>query len=853
MFNLKRFEKFHLKKFHPWFRSFKFLWLGVLSLTCFCLVFLTHLSVGHAQSEDAVETQEDAVIQQYSLPQSPAEAPVVRPQPVRPSAPAESRPSPPSQQRNNTAPAAQTTPSSQRSEPQSVPSEAQSSEGASDSTNPAETDGEQDAALSQYILQFNRAPIVGNALQMEGVLSEARVGFTRPNNWAIDSAKIQIRFRHSSALYAQRSNLTVRLNNQHLGSVPLNRSADEIGNVLFDAPAELLQDYNTIVMQVQQHTSADCTDPTDPTLWTEILPDSQVVMNYRPQPIALDLASYPVPFVNELGLDADQLTYVRPQSLDDVWLTAAARYQASAARLTNFRSIQIRLVEDLEEILAQERLIVIGTPANQPVLSELELPFAIENNAFLDGSGNALPDDVGIVMLTTAQDGTTPVLVMSGNDGKGVLKAVQAIVQPGDRQLLSGPAALISEVATVESPEARSWETFLPPEQRRFELADLTTADATPFQDVTVNGLPVPPGVSIPFKLLPDEELLKGSTFTLRYSYGPNADPRRSSVSISLDGQALGGERLTKADGGTGQLTVDIPPELATPESTLEVQFFTYPRTALSCGNIPDQPMWGTVHNNSHFKLNRGRVFQSPDLRLLQVGFPLAAPQDLSQAAFVMPRQSTDADLLTMLYASSRWGRLSHSDTLKLTAYAGDNLPLEARQGNSLIAVGTRDRLAIPEIWEGDSGFNLGEQFLRRQDQSAVQTLNDEMGVIQAQVSPWNADQIVLALTGQSETGLQGVQQVFARDYLYSQLSGDTVLVQKRAEGQVVSAQEAFRVTTLTENTPRQIDRRSLMGRIVATLQANWFLLPAGVVLLALLFYGLSQVYLNRLSQSREA
>jgi hypothetical protein len=36
----------------------------------------------------------------------------------------------------------------------------------------------------------------------------------------------------------------------------------------------------------------------------------------------------------------------------------------------------------------------------------------------------------------------------------------------------------------------------------------------------------------------------------------------------------------------------------------------------------------------------------------------------------------------------------------------------------------------------------------------------------------------------------------------------------------------------------------------VAFLQANWFLLPGGIVLLALMLYGVSQLYLNRLSRS---
>jgi hypothetical protein len=158
---------------------------------------------------------------------------------------------------------------------------------------------------------------------MQGILSQARLEFTRPRHWQVESAKVQIRFRQSPALYAERSNLTVRLNNSHLGSVPLDRPADDIGNLLFDVPANLIQDFNTLIIEVQQHTSADCTDPTDPTLWTEILPDSQVLLNYRPQAIALDLTNYPYPFLDRLGLEADRLTYLRPKTVDSVWLTAS--------------------------------------------------------------------------------------------------------------------------------------------------------------------------------------------------------------------------------------------------------------------------------------------------------------------------------------------------------------------------------------------------------------------------------------------------------------------------------------------------------------------------------------------------
>ncbi|NER80622.1 MAG: cellulose biosynthesis cyclic di-GMP-binding regulatory protein BcsB [Leptolyngbya sp. SIO1D8] len=834
------------------YRFLKRFWHWGLGIACICLILVTHLPQGQAQSNDAVESQEDAVIQQYSLPEPAPQAPVVQPRPqAAPERPA--TPAPRSSPRPQPEPSPQSQPEPAETEPSTTSEEDETPSETNSESSRENTGNEVSTPLSQYVLQFNRSPVVGNALQMEGILSDARLGFTRPRHWQVESAKVQIRFRHSPALYAERSNLTVRFNNIHLGSIPLNRDNDQIGNVLFEVPADAVQDYNTIVMQVQQHTSPNCTDPTDPTLWTEILPDSQVIINYRPSAIALDLANYPYPFLDELGLDADQLAYLQPEKISDVWMTAAARYQASAAQLTNFRSIQPRLIEDLDALNDGERLVIIGTPEVQPLLSELSLPFELKNNKFLDGGSNVLPDDVGVVMLTTTADSSKPVLVATGNDMKGVLKAVQALVQDDDRQLLAGQAALVNEVSEVESPSPNDWPNALPQGVKRFQLADLKTADLQPFQDVTVNGLPVPPPIQIPFRTLPNEQILKGSTFTLRYSYGPNVEPSRSSVSVRIDGQALGGKRLRNVNGGKDAITVNIPPDVVTPFSTLDVQFFTYPRTTLNCGDIPDQPMWGTVQGDSSFQLNRANLVHFPNLKLLQTGFPLTAPQDLAQMTFVLPERPNKADLLTMLQASSRFGRLSRSEAVKLGAYSAVSLPEEVRQDSNLVGIGVRDRFPLPELFDEQTGFALGEQFLRRQNRSQVQALPDQAGVIEAVVSPWNRERILLGLTGQAETGLADIQEVFYQDTLFSQLAGDTLLVQRAAGDPSIFRTEDFQVTTFSQNALTTIDRRGFLSRAIALLQNNWFLIPGGIILIALMLYGVSQLYLNRLSHSGEA
>ncbi len=811
-----------------------------LGLGCAALVMALGLAPLQAQIEDAVEQREDAAIQEFSLPPSPPLAPVVRPA-ARPPAPAP-RPAP-------VAPAAPTARPAPAAPADPAPDPIASPPDAPEDTTLAADPGASADVLRQYVIQFNRSPVVGNALQMQGVLSQSRLGFTRPRHWQVESAQLILRFRHSPALYANRSNLTVRLNNRHLGSVPLNHADGAVGNIAFALSAGMLEDFNTVIMEVQQHTSDTCTDPTDPTLWTEILPDSRVVLNYRPQAIALDFASYPYPFLDRLGIDPDRLTYVQPATMNTTWLTGIGRYQTAASRASSGRPIQTRLIQQLHQVNAGDRLVILGTPTQQPELAELTLPLAVDNNQVMDGDGTPLPGGVGVLMLTTTPDGATPVLVATGNDDAAVLKAVQALVQPADQQLLTGQATLVKEVAEVATPAPMDWPGYLPKGVRRLTLNDLEMSPDQGFQDLTTSGSPVPPPVEIPLRMLPNEQVMRGSRFTLRYSYGPGIDPRRSSVSILLDGRGIGGERLRSRNGGSDSVTVTVPPGLVTPTSRLAVQFFTFPDTPLNCGVLPDQPTWGTVHGTSTIDFQRSNFINLTDLSNLKTGFPLTAPQDLSDLTLVLPNQSSESEVSTLLAVSDRLGRLSRSPSVKFQVYTPDSLGDDAR-GRNLVAIGLRGNFPIPEmVQSGNASFRLGEQFGRQRNASQLQTLPDQAGVIQVQVSPWNPERLLLSLLAQTPMGLTEVQQMFQQDALFARLDGDTVIVQRTTANPSVYNQADYRVISLNQQDPKVLDQRSLWGRTITFIQRNWFLLPIGLVALALLLYGISQIFLNRLSR----
>lgn len=805
------------------------------------VLFASFSTLTHAQIDKNVQKQEDQLIREFTPPAAPPPAPVYQPAP-QPAAPApaepEPAPAPDSSAPASSAPSAPAAPAPAASSPSRSEPERQPSESPKPTNQPT----------SQYVLEFNRSPVVGNRLRLQGTYAESRIGFTRPRNWDLKTTKALIRFQHSPALVASKSNLTVRVNNTSVGSVPLNRKESQVGQLLVNIPSNLIQNYNELTVVAQQQNKADgCSDPADQTLWSEVLPDSKLLFDFQPKPIALSFSQYPYPFFDDLSLDATQITYLLPTQTSDAWLTAAAQFQAGIGRLADFRPIETQTARSLTEVRNDRRLVMIGTPTEQPALKSLKLPYKLNGNQFVDGSKTALPDDVGLLMLATTPNNGTPVLVITGNGADGVAKAAQFLLQSEPRKLADTSAVLVTQLAEVPSPSPRQWPRYLP-DRNSFQLSDLKGTGNQPLKDVTVRGSYAPP-VEFDFRALPDDRFERGSTMTLYYSHGPQINPRLSTVEVRLDGTPIAGKRLTNEDGvNHDSLKVNVPETLVKPDSKMQVVFNLSPKEVKDCGPLTDQQLWGTVHADTQFDLKREVSVTLPDLALLQAGYPFTAPQDLSSTAIALPATPSDTELKTLLQVSERLGRVSQSDGLKLQVYTANNLSDEVRKDKNLIGIGTRDRLPFPEALQ-NSGFQLGGWFTRKSAQSQIQTLPDAGGVIKEVISPWNGNRALLALSAQSDAGLDNVRDFFKKDTLFFQLKQDTVLVNATQQNPSEYDPNAYALEFF-EQAPRtrRIEQLSLFGQGSRFLQDNWYLLPTGIVLSALVLYGVVQLYLKRVA-----
>ncbi len=703
--------------------------------------------------------------------------------------------------------------------------------------------------LFTHNLEFNRSPIVGNRLRLQGSYAETRLGFTRPRSWNVKSLKALVRFQHSPALYANRSSLTVLINNTSIGSIPLNRRESKVGQVLLNIPSKMLQDYNELRIVAQQNNSEQCSDPGSPELWTEILPDSKLIFQFQPQPIALNFSQYPYPFIDKLSLEPNRIVYLQPNQVAPSWLTATSRLQASFGRLADFRPIQTNLITNINDVKDNDRLVIVGTPSEQPFLADLKLPVKIVGSQVLDTNQNPIPSDRGVLLMTTTKNGV-PVLVVTGNGAKGVAKAAQALSQPQVQKMSTGKVVLVDRLQEVITPGVRKWPRYLP-EANSFQLKDIKTQlNGEPFSDVTVRGSGAPP-VEIDFRALPDDRFLRGSSMNLVYSYGPQVNPRTSAVEVLLDGVFIGGARLTSESGQTRKnFKVDLPANLVQPNSKLQVFFRMNSREPFdrqNCTAPPVEQLSGTIHADTSFDLKRETSVQLPDLKLLQFGFPFAAPQDLSRTAVVLPSIPTDTDILTLFALSERLGRLSRADAIKLKVYTPDSLPGAVRKEEHLVGIGTLDQFPFPEVFKEPQSFNFGQGFIRSATAATIQTPQDKQGAIKQVISPWNSDRVILALTAQTSTGLDRVRQILNQDSWFFQLKKNTVLIDSNRANPVPYDPDAYQLAFFQDApSTSRVENTSILSKVSRLIQENWLLLPTSIVGISLLLYGIAQLYLKR-------
>ena len=165
---------------------------------------------------------------------------------------------------------------------------------------------------------------------LKTVRTERAYTFTRPKGWKVQpSSHVHVSFQHSPALLVERSSLNVMVNNRILKTIPLSKDNITPTSLNIPIPPALLKDRNVLSFQVDQHYTYDCEDPFSAELWTTVLPDTYMKLNYQPQPIVPNLAHLPYPLFDPLNAyEPTRIGFVAPTTLSDGSLEALGQFLA---------------------------------------------------------------------------------------------------------------------------------------------------------------------------------------------------------------------------------------------------------------------------------------------------------------------------------------------------------------------------------------------------------------------------------------------------------------------------------------------------------------------------------------------
>lgn len=684
---------------------------------------------------------------------------------------------------------------------------------------------------SLFVLQFDRNSQIFAGANMRGRFASTELNFTRPRRWNLKRLTGVIRFTHSPVLLPS-SVLVVQVNGETYATVNLDKSNVNGGEVRFSVPVERLFDYNTLRIIVNQRMDTECEDPYDPALWTQIAPDSQLTFEFQddPKPTILDFGRFPLPFFDELDIQPTELSYIRPSNFSTDWLTAVSRVSAYFGRLVQFRPLQSKIIDQASA--SRTPVIIIGTPAQQPALSQLasQIPFPLRDGQWLDGDGTPLGSEVGLLALASVANESQPVLIISGNTETAVLRAVAFLTQPRNGKLGAGKAIVVSEVDEIPLAPRRDWPAHIPP-RPQFSLREIG------FKDTTIRGIFAAP-VEFSFRALPDDLMPKTGKMTLNFAYGSGLNNNLSTVEVLIDNVAIASFGLSDPKGRTrASETFEVPAHLIKPSSAMQIYFRLYPNQFDACRLTAAEQIWGTIHSDTHFDIPRQEIVDLPNLELFRTGYPFTIRQDLSETALVLPDTPTLEELELMLEVSERLGRLSRADGMKLEAYVRSQVSDAVLRDRHLIGVGLQGnerRYPLQRALTVEGSLGIAPLLTRFRGDNVVQTFTDEQGVITQVISPWNSQRVVLNLTAQRTKSLTILQRFFALDNSFFQMSGDTIFLNSETD-----------FYYLTRLPKRMVANVSPVNRLYLFLRQNWILLPIGFLVIALGLYGLMQVYLR--------
>lgn len=502
---------------------------------------------------------------------------------------------------------------------------------------------------------------VHDVILLPTVRSQYQVTFTKPKTWQISpSSRILVEFQHSHELLPNRSWLQVIVNDKVISHTPLTRENATGTRLTLPLPVALLKDFNTLTFRVEQHYTDKCEDPLDKSLWTQILPATQIVFDYTPTAPVVNLNTYPYPVIDHLTYSPAKVHFVMGRNASAREFQAAAYINTHLAQEAQQHELFSRLTFGNPAGPSDEHLVFVGTPDHIPDVLRFQSAFgdfALQGGQWVNRrTGQALSPEQGVILFFRAPDSNAKaVLVVSGNSDQAVFKAAQYLTTRPKISDLSGVSVAVPEGWSPPGSSSAKVPRYIESHTRTFrELG---------FGIEEVHKINAPP---ITYHVPVVNDFREGGKLwlDLNLSYSPNLNPEFSSLELRMNDVSIGNIPLTNPAGEQGKrVSVPISHELVRTRNNLVAQFHLMPEKYGWCVDNYVDNAWGKIMDDSQIRVEGGKS-GLPDVGLLNgTMYPYSKEDHLQNLHLVLPNNPSAELLNAMLGFTTRLGRATLADT----------------------------------------------------------------------------------------------------------------------------------------------------------------------------------------------
>ena len=602
----------------------------------------------------------------------------------------------------------------------------------------------------------------------------------------VTDARLSLSGAVSPSLIPDQSNVTVTLNEQYVGTIPVTQGHAEFGPLDMPVNPVFFQDRNRLNFRFTGRYTQDCNDPLSGLLWATVSDRSTLTLTIARLPPQRDLARLPRPLFDENIRTRLVLPFVLTGNPNNETLQAAGIVASWFGKLADFRT------------------------ARFPVSSEIPR----EGNAVLVLSGREAPAGIGLPAIngpTVAEipnpnDPLSTILVVAGRTGGEAITAATALAM-GSR-VMSGQAttAQIDALPPRKPYDAPAWI----PTDRPVRLGELV--DASSLQGVGY----VPGTFHVPFRTAPDLYTWRRRPFEADLQFrappGPVVDVAASRLDVSINGIYLRSYSLAPTDTGwdwvlrnlgysqpVRRAATPIPLYTVFGQNDLQMFFDARPMHRGECTAIPED-IHMSVDPDSMLDLTRAYHLGSlPNLAyFINSGFPFTRMADLSDTVVVLPVQPASVEISAYLGLMGSLGALTGLPVNRVTiarttdaatlgdkdvlvvstlAHVGGAADLLRRSPYSV--QGTSLKVALPtaldDIWHlfGDRTAEA-----RRKAATVVNTgLGERSAVLIGAESPLARGRSVVALLAGTPQGLDAMLDAMQDTKLVPNIQGDLTVL----------------------------------------------------------------------------